>query len=80
MERRAARELKRQQVADESTANKAAADQDRADHEIPMAAHMGQQAMATTLAAKATNEEAIAPRVAAHASVLGAGDTVHMQD
>ena len=45
-----------------------------------MAAHMGQQAMATTLAVGATNEEAIASGVASHAVALGAGDIVHMQD
>jgi hypothetical protein len=60
MERRAARELKRQLVAAEAAANKAAEDQDRANHEAAMAAHMGQQAMATTLADGATREEAIA--------------------
>jgi hypothetical protein len=59
MERRAAKELKRHQVAAEAVA-KAAADQDKADHEAALAAHVGQQAMATTLAAGATNEEAIA--------------------
>jgi len=79
LERRAARELKRQQVAAEAAA-KAVADQDRADHEAAMAAHVGQQAMATSLAAGATNEEAIAARMATHIVALGAGDTVHMQD
>ena len=56
------------------------ADQDRADHEAAMAAHMGQHAMATTLAAGATNEEAIAARVAAHTYASGSGDTMHMHD
>ena len=80
MERRAARELKRHQVAGEVDANKAAKDQDKADHEAAMAAHMGQHAMATTLADRATNEEAIAARVIAQAVALGAGDTMHMQN
>ncbi len=59
MERRAARELKRHQVSAKAAA-KAAADQDKADHEAALAAHVGQQAMATALTAGATNEEAIA--------------------
>jgi len=79
LERRAAREFKRQQVATEADA-KATTDQDRADHQAALAAHMGQQAMETTLAAGATNEEAIAAGMAAHISALGAGDKVHMQD
>ena len=61
-------------------AAKATEDQDRADHEAAMAVHMGQQAMATTLAYGATNEEAIAAGMAAHTFALGVGDTVHMQD
>jgi hypothetical protein len=79
LERWAARELKRQQVAAEAAA-KAAAGQNRADHEAATAAHVGQHAMATTLAARAINEEAIAAGIAAHTAALGAGDTVHMQD
>jgi hypothetical protein len=79
LERRAARELKREQVAPEAVA-KAATDQDRAVHEAVMAAHMGQEAMATFLADGATNEEAIAAGVATQIAALGAGDTVHMQD
>ena len=73
MERRAARELKRQQVTAEAAANKAAEDQDRADHETAMAAHMAQQAMEAALAAGATQEQAIAAGVAAHATALGGG-------
>ena len=72
LERRAAKELKRQQVATEAAANKATTNQDRADHEAAMAAHIGQQAMSTTLADGATNEEAIVAEVAAHAAALGA--------
>ncbi len=45
-----------------------------------MAAYMGRQAMATTLATRATNEEAIDAGVAAHADALGAGDKGQMQD
>jgi len=80
LERRAAREHKRQQAAAEAAANKAAADQDRADHEAAMAAHMAQQAMASALAAGATNEEALAAGVAAQAAALGAGDSAQMLD
>jgi hypothetical protein len=79
MERRAASELKRQQVSAEAAA-KAAADQDKVDHEAALAAHVGQHAMTTALAARATNEEAIATRMAEQMVALGAGGTVHMQD
>ena len=64
----------------EAAANKAATDQDIADHEAAMPAHIGQQAMATALAARATNEEAIAAREASQAVALGVGDIEHMQD
>jgi len=70
MERRAARELKRHRVAAEAAANTATTDQDRADHEAAMAAHIAQHAMATTLAAGATNEEALAAGVATQAAAL----------
>jgi len=80
LERRAARDLKRQQTAAEAASNKAAADQDRSDHEAAMDAHMAQQAMAIALAAGATHEEALAPRVAAQAPALGAGDPAQMLD
>ncbi len=59
---------------------KAATDQNTSDHEATMAADMGQQAMAISLAARATNEEAIGVGVAAQTTSLGAGDTVRMQD
>ena len=72
MERRAARELKRQQASAEAVA-KAAAEQVRADHEAALAAHVGQHAMAAALAGGATNEEAIAARTAAQAATLGPG-------
>ena len=72
LERRTTRELKRQQVAAEAAA-KAATYQDKADHEAALAAHVGQHAMAITLAVGATNEEAIASRMAAHTAALGAG-------
>jgi hypothetical protein len=80
LERRAARELKRQHTAAEAAANKAATNQDRVDHEAAMAAHMAQQAMATALAARATHEEALAAGVAAQAAALGAGDSAQMLD
>ena len=61
-------------------AAKATTDQDKADHEAAMAAHMAQHAMATSLAAGATNEEAIAAGMSSRIVALGARDTVHMQD
>ncbi len=61
-------------MAAEAATNKAATDEDRADHEAAMAAHMAQQAMATALADGATNEEALATGVAAQAAALGAED------
>ncbi len=79
LERRAAQALKRHQAAAEVAA-KAAADQDRADHEAAMAAHIAQQAMAAALAAGATHEEAIAEGAAAQAAALGAGDSAQMKD
>jgi hypothetical protein len=78
LERRAAMDIKRQQVAAEAAA-KAAADQDKAGHEAALAAHVGQQAIATTLATGATSEDAIVARMAALMAALGAGDTVPMQ-
>ncbi len=80
LKRRAARELKREQVAAEAAATKAAEDQDRADHEAAMAAHMAQHAMEAALAARATHEEAIAAGVAAQATTLGGGETPQMLD
>ena len=67
-------------MAAEAAANKAATYQDKANHEAAMAAHIGQHAMATSLAVGATNEEAIVAGKAKQAAALGAGDTVHMQD
>ncbi len=52
---------------------------DKAAHEVAMAAHIGEQAMAAALAEGATNEEAIAAEMATSASSLGAGDAKHMQ-
>jgi len=60
LERKVVREIKRHQVAANADANKAAKDQDRAGREAAMAAHIGQHAMDSTLAAGATHEEAIA--------------------
>ena len=53
MERKAAKEIKRQQAASEAIANKAAAEQSEADkkaHEAAVAAHLGQHTMAAGLA------------------------------
>ena len=80
MERRIAREFKRQQVATEAAANKGAEDQDRADHEAAMAAHMSQHAMAAALSARTTHEKVIATGVAAQSAALGVGETTQMLD
>ena len=45
-----------------------------------MAAHLAQQAMAAALAARATNEEALAAGHAAMEAATGAGSSAHMQD
>jgi hypothetical protein len=72
MERRAARILKWHQTAAKSAANKVTEDQDRAEHEAAMAAHIGQQAIEAALAAGATNQQAIAAGVEAKATALEA--------
>jgi hypothetical protein len=59
MERKAEKEIKRQQAAAEADANRAA-DELTATHEAAMASHLAQQAMTTALQAGATHEEAIA--------------------
>ena len=50
MERKAKKEIKRQQAATQAAANRAAEEQMEA-HEAAMAAHLGQQAMGAALAA-----------------------------
>ena len=47
---------------------------------MAMAAHIGQHAMPATLAAGATNEEAITTGVEAHATSLEAGGTTQILD
>ena len=51
---------------------------DIAAHEVAMAAHVGQQAMAAALAAGATNEQVITGGIAESAASLGEGDAEHM--
>ena len=61
-EKRAQRDIRKQQVAAEAAANIQAhkhAREEQAAHEAAMAAHLGQQAMAAALAAGATPEERI---------------------
>ncbi len=53
-------------------------DQDRADHKAAMAARMAQHAMAATLSAGATHDEAIAAGVTAESTALGVGETTQM--
>jgi len=64
LERKAAREIKRQHAAAESAANMTSTYQKEA-HEAAMAAHLAHQAITTALAACATTEEAIATKQAA---------------
>ena len=63
LERKAAKEIQRQQTATEAAANQAATEQHEADrraHEAAMAAHLGQHVYASTIAAGATPENATA--------------------
>ena len=53
---------------------------DRAAHEAAMTTHLGQHAMAGSLAAGATNEEAIAAGMASSATTIGAWDVEHVKD
>ncbi len=83
MERKAAREIKRQQVASKLAANKTSEDKKEADrvaHEAAMAANLGQHAMTTTLAAGTINEKAIATKMTTSTPSLGARGAEHMHD
>ena len=79
MERKAEKEIKRQQAVAKAAANRAAKEQMEA-REAAMAAHPAQQAMSAALAAGATREEAIATGQVAMESVTGAGSSAHMLD
>ena len=79
LERKAEKEIKRQQTEAGAAANKAADEQMEA-HEAAMADHLVQQAMAATLTAGATNEEAIAAGEVAIEAVTGARSSKHMLD
>jgi hypothetical protein len=59
LERKAEREIKRQQAATEAYVNRAATKQLEA-HEAAMAAHLAHRAMANALTARATTEGAVA--------------------
>ena len=49
-------------------------------HEAAMAAHLAQQALTTALAARATQDEAIAAGQAVMEAPTGADGTAHMMD
>ncbi len=78
MERKTDKEIKRQQAAaTESAANKTATKQTKSDsiaHETTLAARLRQHAIATTLGAGATPEEAIAEGRRRAESQQGEGD------
>jgi hypothetical protein len=83
LERKANRELKRQQAAALAAANQAAAEQAAAEQRAQAAQHaalMAQQAMADALAAGATNEAAIAAGEAAKAAAQAGEGSATMQD
>jgi len=71
MEKKAKREILRQQAASEVATNRATTEQIEA-HEAAMAAHLAQQAMIAALAGGATTEEAIASGQGASEAVTGA--------
>ena len=83
MERKAAREIKRQYVAEEAATNQTTAKQTEAHikaHEFAMAAHLAQYAMAAVLVAKATTEDVIIARHAAFAEAIGEEGSTGMHD
>ena len=74
MERKTTKEIKRHQVVAKAVANHAAAKQTKAErraHEAAMAAHLAHHAMAATLAAGATLEDAIHEGQEASATPMG---------
>ncbi len=79
LERKARKEIKRQQVATEAAANMIVDEQMKA-HEAAMAAHLAQQAIAAALAARATQDEAIAAGHTTMEAATGAGSSAHMLD
>ena len=79
MERKAEKEVKRQQAAAEVVANRASEEEMEA-HEAAMTSHLAQQAMAAALAARATQDEAIAAGQAAMEAATGAGSSELMLD
>ena len=52
----------------------------RTAYEAAMVVHLGQQAMAASLAVRPTHEEATSTCMAASTSSLRAGDAEHMHD
>ena len=79
LERKVEKEIKRQQATTKAAAGRAAYEQMKA-HEAAMAAHLAQHAMAAALAARATQDEAIAAGHATMEAATGAGSSAHMLD
>jgi hypothetical protein len=77
LERKAEKEIKRQQATPEMAANMQAEEQ---AHEVAMNAHLAQQAMANELAAGATQDEAIAAGHAVMEAATGEQGSAHMLD
>ena len=79
LERKAEKEIKRQETTTEAAANMAAKEQMEA-HEAAMTAHLAQHAMAAALAAGATHDKAIAAGQVVMEAATGADGTTHMLD
>ena len=81
LERKVAMEMNRQHAASEEAAIREFKEHEAntLGHEADMAAHLAQHAMAATLAARATTEEAIATRHAEVGEIQDEG-TTHMRD
>ena len=79
LERKAEKEIKRQESAAEAAANRAAEEQMEA-HEAAIAAHLAHQAMAVALAARANQDEAISAGQVVMEAATGADGSAHMMD
>jgi hypothetical protein len=79
LERKAEKEIKRQEAAAEAADNRAAEEHMEA-HEAAMAAHLAQQATAAALAARATQDEEIVAGHVVMEAATGADGLAHMLD
>ena len=83
MQRKAAKEIQRQQTSAEAAAHNAAAEQLEANkraHEAAMAAHLGQHPMAASLTTRTTIEDAIAAGQATSATTMREEGSPTMRD